>query len=143
MLEAYIALSGRIRRWRFFLYSFVLWIIIPVLALLGIPLVNNARYPVAAAVIVVIAIGLFWMWAGFALVVKRLHDLDKPGWHYVWMFLLPALLSGGFSVHWTGSASGHWSIGYWQTAGIVPVLATLYLIIARGSDGRNKYGYPP
>ena len=52
MLEAYVALSGRIRRWRFFLYSVVLWIILPVLGLIAIPLVGNARYPFAAALIV-------------------------------------------------------------------------------------------
>ncbi len=144
MLEGYFALGGRIGRWRFFLYSLVLWIIIiPVVSLLAIPAVNNARHPTGAAVIAVVAIGAFWMWAFFALVVKRLHDLDKSGWHYLWMFLLPGLLSSGFSIHWTGSSSGQWSIGYWYSTGIVPLIATLYLILGRGSDGRNKYGYPP
>jgi uncharacterized membrane protein YhaH (DUF805 family) len=142
MLEAYVALSGRLRRWRFFLYSIVLWIIIPVLVLLAIPLVDNARYPFVAMLIVTIAIGLFWTWAGFALVVKRLHDLNKSGWHYLWMFLMPGLLTGGVSFHWTRSADAHWSIGYGQVTGIIPLIATLYLIFARGSDGRNDYGYP-
>jgi len=98
MLDAYLALSGRIRRWRFFLYSIVLWIIIPVLVLLAIPAVGNARYPFVAGLIVKIAIGIFWIWAGLALVVKRLHDLDKSGWHYLWTFFLPGLLAGGAGV---------------------------------------------
>lgn len=143
MLEAYVALSGRIRRWRFFLYSFVLWIIIPVLALLAVPAVQNARYPTLAGVIVAILLLGFWAWAGLALVVKRLHDLDKSGWHYVWMFMLPALLTGSVTIEWSGGPSGHWSFGYMQVTGIVPLVATLYLILAAGSDGPNKYGYPP
>jgi uncharacterized membrane protein YhaH (DUF805 family) len=66
---------------------------------------------------------LFWSWAGFALVVKRLHDLDKPGWHYVWMFLLPGLL-GLLGLIWL-------------------LLGLLYLLLARGTDGPNRFGYPP
>lgn len=143
MLEGYFALSGRMRRWRFFIYGLALWIIIPVLVLLAVPAVNNARYPFFAALIVVIAIGVFWTWAGLALVVKRLHDLNKSGWHYVWMFLLPGLLSGGLGVQWNGSLSGQWSFGYGQVLGIIPLIAILYLIFARGSDGPNDYGYPP
>jgi uncharacterized membrane protein YhaH (DUF805 family) len=143
MLEAYLALDGRLRRWRFFLYSLVLWIIIPMLVLLSVPAVDNARYPFVAAIIVMIAVGISWTWAGLALVVKRLHDLNKTGWHYVWMFLLPGLLTGGVSFHWTHSAAAQWSIGYGQVSGIVPVLAFLYLIFARGSDRPNNYGYPP
>lgn len=143
MLEGYFALSGRLRRWRFFLYSFVLWIIIPILALLEIPLVDNARYPAAAAVIVVIAIAFFWIWAGFALVVKRLHDINKSGWHYLWMFFLPGLLTGGVWFQLSRLANGQWSIGYGSFMGLVPLIATLYLIFARGSDGPNDYGYPP
>ncbi|MDQ7248716.1 DUF805 domain-containing protein [Dongia sedimenti] len=140
MLEGYFALSGRLRRWRFFLYGLVLWIIIPVLILLAIPAVGNARYPFAASLIAVVAIGAFWCWAGMALVVKRLHDLNRSGWHYVWMFLLPGLLGGGLSFDWS---RGQWSIGYSQAGGIIPLLALLYLIFGRGSDGPNDYGYPP
>ncbi len=142
MLEGYFALSGRIRRWRFFLYFFVLSIIVSVLALLGIPLVENARYPQAAAILVVIVIGMFCTWAAMALVVKRLHDLNRSGWHYVWMFLLPGLLTSSVSFHWN-QIQGSWSFGYLQVFGIVSVLATLYLTFARGSDGPNDYGYPP
>jgi len=142
VLDAYFMLSGRIRRWRFFLCSLVLWITAPVLALLGIPLVENARYPEAAAIMVVVVIGMFWTWAGMALVMKRLHDLNRSGWHYVWMFFLPGLLTGSVSLHWNNT-HGSWSFGYGQVFGIVAVLASLYLIFAPGSDGPNDYGYPP
>ncbi|HAC06144.1 MAG TPA: hypothetical protein DCF71_09835, partial [Gemmatimonadetes bacterium] len=28
------------------------------------------------------------IWAGVAVTVKRLHDLDRPGWHW-WLLLIP------------------------------------------------------
>jgi uncharacterized membrane protein YhaH (DUF805 family) len=143
MLEGYFAIEGRIRRWPFFLYSLVLWIIVPLLVLLAVPAVDNARSPLVAGIIAFFAIFIFTSWAGFALVVKRLHDLGKPGWHYVWMFFIPGLLTSGFSVHWTGGGGGAWTIGYGQVWGIVPLIAFLYLVLARGSDGPNKFGYPP
>jgi uncharacterized membrane protein YhaH (DUF805 family) len=142
MVEAYFSIEGRIRRWRFFLYALVLVLIIPVLTLLAFPAVGNARDPFIAGIIAFVGIAVFWAWAGFALVVKRLHDLGKPGWHYVWMFLLPGLLTSGFTLHWS-SGGGAWTVGYRQAWGIVPVLAFLYLVLARGADGPNNYGYPP
>jgi len=64
MLEAYLSIDGRIRRWRFFLYSLVLGIIIPVLTLLAIPAVHNARDPFIAGIIAFVGISIFWAWAG-------------------------------------------------------------------------------
>ena len=115
------------------------------LGLLAIPLSDNARNPFMGGILLAAAVMAFWLWAGFALAVKRLHDLDKPGWHYVWMFLLPVLLGSSFTIRWNGPNSGHWTIGVsaGQVFAIVPLLATLYLMFARGSDGPNRYGYPP
>ena len=143
MLEAYFALSGRIRRLRFFAHTILLWIVILLLSLLAIPLVNHARYPATASIMAIGLIGLFWIWAGMALVVKRLHDLDWSGWHYLWMFLLPAILGSGLSIHASGSFERTWTVGFGYSPGIVSFLAILYLIFARGTDGRNRFGYPP
>jgi uncharacterized membrane protein YhaH (DUF805 family) len=106
MLEGYFSLDGRIRRRRFFRYSLALLIIIVVLTLLAVAALDNARNRFIAGILAFVVIAGFWAWAGFSLVVKRLHDLDKPGWHYVWMFLLPGLLTGGFSVHGPVAAVG-------------------------------------
>jgi uncharacterized membrane protein YhaH (DUF805 family) len=142
MIDAYFVLNGRIARWRYVVYWVFLWIIVPVLALLCIPLVENARYPVLASVLAVIGLALFWIWAGLALAVKRLHDLDRTGWHYVWMFLIPGLLTGSIYINWSGTFHAAWSIGFGESVGIVPLLATLYLLLARGSVGPNRFGYP-
>ena len=141
MIEAYFIFSGRIRRFKFLVYSILLWIVAPLLGLLGVPAINNARYPVMATVAVVTLLGLFWTSSCCALVVKRLHDLERSGWHCVWMVLVPALLFGGLTIEINGSPVTGVRFGY--AAGIVPILAMLYLLLARGSDGPNKYGYPP
>lgn len=144
MLEAYFMLSGRLRRLKFLAYSILLWIVIGLLWLLAVPLLNNARYPVMASITVMILTALFWMWAGAALVVKRLHDLDWPGWHCIWMFLIPALLFGGLTFEIKGMPfNGAWSIGLHYSSGTVTFLAMLYLMLARGTDGPNKFGHPP
>ena len=141
MIEAYFILSGRMRRFKFLVYSILLWIVAPLLGLLGVPAIDNARYPVMAKVAVVTLLGLFWIWSCCALVVKRLHDLERSGWHCVWMVLVPALLFGGLTIEINGSPVTGVRFAY--AAGIVPILAMLYLLLARGSDGPNKYGYPP
>lgn len=147
MLEAYFALSGRVRRWRYFLYSCLLWIIVLLLILLAIPLIDNARYPLAASLAVLILIGLFWIWADAALTVKRLHDLDGPGTHYLWMVLLPALLGGGGTLSFAVRSvvvNLNWSGGILSPlAALWILLAHLYLVFARGTDGPNRFGYPP
>jgi uncharacterized membrane protein YhaH (DUF805 family) len=143
MLEVYFPLSGRIGRWRFFLYSCLLFLSGPLLFLLATLLAQNAPDPRAVANICVVGIVAFWMWAGLALVVKRLHNIDKPGWHYLWMFLLPGLLGGGLSVGFTTGHDGRWAIGFHVAVGTVPLIAMLYLIFARGSEGPNTFGYPP
>src|SRR3954462_3693935 len=141
MLEAYFMLSGRLRRFKFLTYSLLLWIVIALLWLLAVPLVYNARYPAMASITVTILVALFWMWASAALVVKRLHDLDRPGWHYVWMFLIPGLLFGGLTVEINGMPfDGAWSIGLHYSSGALTFLAMLYLVLARGSDGPNSFG---
>lgn len=65
MLEGYFALEGRIRRWRFFLYSLALWIIVPVLILLTVAALGHARNPFIAGLIAFSAIAAFSGWAGW------------------------------------------------------------------------------
>ena len=81
MLEAYLALSGRMRRRRYLGHSILLWFILLLLVLLAPPLINQARFQSIAKIFLFGLIGLFWAWAWIALTVKRLHDLNRPGWH--------------------------------------------------------------
>lgn len=148
MLEAYFMLSGRMRRKGFLGYSLLFWVVLLGLVLFTPPLAGAALYPSLVAVGLVLLGIAFWFWAGIALVVKRLHDLGRPGAHYVWMFLTPGILVGIDSFFDLDAGIGrmHLSLGYGPLAIFAAVwllLAWLYLVVAPGSDGPNRFGYPP
>ncbi len=54
------------------------------------------------------------VWAGIAITVKRLHDLDRPGWHW-WLLLIP----------------------------LVNIYIGVILLFARGTHGPNTFGRDP
>ena len=54
------------------------------------------------------------VWAGVAVTVKRLHDLDRPGWHW-WLLLVP----------------------------IVNIYIGVILLFAKGTQGPNQFGRDP
>ena len=54
------------------------------------------------------------LWAALCITVKRLHDLDRPGWHF-WLFLVP----------------------------FYNFYLSLVLLFAKGTDGPNQYGRDP
>lgn len=53
-------------------------------------------------------------WAAIALTVKRLHDLDRPGWHW-WLLMVP----------------------------LYNLYLSLVLLFGRGTVGPNRYGPDP
>ena len=91
---------------------------------------------------------VLWLLGLAAMSVKRLHDVDKPGWHVLWLLLAPQALTvatsaGEFSLS-GGSIAYSLDFGVLGLIGLVWFLVgLLYLALARGSDGPNKYGYPP
>ena len=54
------------------------------------------------------------IWAAIAVTVKRLHDLDRPGWHW-WLMIVPF-----YNIY----------LGF-------------VLLLARGTEGSNQYGADP
>lgn len=54
------------------------------------------------------------VWAGIAITVKRLHDLDRPGWHW-WLLFIP----------------------------LVNIYIGVILLFARGTHGPNTFGRDP
>lgn len=53
-------------------------------------------------------------WAGICITVKRLHDLDRPAWHW-WLLLIP----------------------------VYNILLGLQLVFQKGTDGANRFGGDP
>ena len=87
---------GRANRSRFWL------VVVPAIALLAVYLLIFAGLGELIGPIVLLPmLGIAWAgsWLGLAAIVKRLHDLDRPGWHflllgipiynlYLWLLLL-------------------------------------------------------
>lgn len=111
------SLSGRANRARY------IWHIIlddlVVAGMVGMLLFSSLITPLAflpAPLIVLpaIGIGLAGAWAALAITVKRLHDLDRPGWH-VLLFAVP----------------------------LYNIYLSIVLFIVAGTRGDNEYGPDP
>ena len=62
--------------------------------------------------------GVLFFWVGFAIGVKRCHDMDRSGWLYFWSVFVPGVLTlplwiGLRDQPLLGGALGpsHWSAG--------------------------------
>ena len=66
------------------------------------------------AALPLIGIGLGAAWAALAVTVKRLHDLDRPGWH-VLLFMIP----------------------------LYNIYLSIVLFVVEGTAGDNDYGPDP
>jgi uncharacterized membrane protein YhaH (DUF805 family) len=157
MLEAYLFLSGRLRRLAYFGYSILLGLILLLIMLIMLlPARGSPSYPTVAFLTFVV-VGAIGLWASIALSVKRLHDLNLSGWHYAWMWLLPNVLSflgnqqyglGLMPLHSDAlqgaqaAALAHISI-LQIVAGVVGLVIWLFLQFWPGTDGSYVYGYQP
>ena len=103
--------EGRANRshyfWHTFLDSFVMVALI-MAALFAADLLGVLTFFIAVSIM------LAGVWAEIAVTVKRLHDLDRPGWH--WLLL-------GIPVY--------------------NIYLELVLLFKKGTDGPNQYGDDP
>lgn len=148
MLEAYFTFSGRMRRLRLTIYLLLLVVLVVLVVVTGMLTIDRARYAEAARFVFYAAMAVLWFWGLAAMGVKRLHDLDRPGWHYLWLVLAPqALVLAGGTSDFTlrgGSLSFSLEGGMLSILGVIWLsLGLLYLLLARGTEGANRYGYPP
>ncbi len=73
-----------------------------------------------------------FLWIHFAVTVKRLHDLNRPTWHYLFYGLLPVvlmLLVVYPTLSFIGAAVWLWT--------------KYHLGFTRGTEGPNDYGPDP
>ena len=95
MLEAYFVFNGRMRRLRLLAYSVLLTVLLAFLVIGGRLALDSARSVAAATLLIQGLFALLWLCAWAAMGVKRLHDLDKSGWHFLWLVLAPQALTLG------------------------------------------------
>lgn len=106
--KLFFSFDGRLNRKPYFLSQLGLGVVSGIFAaLFG----DSTNFFVAISVL---AVSLAIFFASVALVVKRLHDLDKKGW-WALILLIP----------------------------LINILFGLYLVFAKGTDGSNRFGDDP
>ena len=105
--------SGRLNRAKYFWYSVLLWVIFVVLILISSLLISKYVSSGLGIVLSIIFYVLLVILEA-SLVVKRFHDLDRPGTHF-WLLLIP----------------------------IYNIYLSLVLLFQKGTAGENKYGPDP
>lgn len=130
-LQTLFGFRGRIGRLRFLGYNCLIGLLfIPIVFLAvefaqDVRLAGNAYGGIAAAIMLP---WLFAAWAGAALLVKRLHDLDRSGLHVLWIcaawYLPSSMLPSGVAIG----------------VQIIAVGASLVLLLMRGTEGPNRSG---
>ena len=113
-MKELFSMQGRFNRQRYILTGIVISVLMYVLAFgLGFAVgLSGADPQLATSAGYLVWIAGIVVWA--FLVVKRLHDLGKPGWHY-WLMLVPV---------------------YNLYLGII-------LLFQKGIEGPNEYGEDP
>lgn len=111
LLNMYFSFSGRLNRYRYFIYSLPLGIILLVAYLASLAVNTYTSLGIFMLIAVVCSI------SGASLSVRRLHDLDRAGW-----WVLINLLS---------------SIPILK---IIACIFDFYLLFAPGTKGSNQYG---
>lgn len=111
VLKKYAVFSGRARRkeyWMFVLFNFIFAIIAAILdSVLAIALVSYYG-PISIVYLLAVLV------PGLAVIVRRLHDVEKSGW-YIFISLIP----------------------------IVGSILLLIKLCSDGTPGENKYGPNP
>jgi uncharacterized membrane protein YhaH (DUF805 family) len=113
-MKELFSMQGRFSRQRYFLTGLVVTLIMYALAfVLGFAIGMAGIDPaIATGVSYLISVIGIVVWS--FLVVKRLHDLGKPGWHY-WLMYIP----------------------------LYNVYLGLVLLFTKGVTGPNQYGEDP
>jgi uncharacterized membrane protein YhaH (DUF805 family) len=144
MLFALFSWGGRMGRLAYFGYSLLLGIVLVVLALILLMPLRNAAdgMGVGVGIAIVVILVLMGLFGGFCLAAKRLHDLDMSAWHYAWIVLIPAVMSGlSAAMQQQGPTMPGLLIsllGY-----LISLMVYLFLLAWPGTDGTNRFGERP
>lgn len=130
-----VSLEGRRGRLSYLLTPLAIYAVVAGLFIAG-AIMSGLGAPIASATLFVIGglIGIAAIWVGIALGVQRLHDLDFSGW---WILVAVAL---GVLQAWGQESE---SAALTVVGGLLGLAFTLWLLLARGTDGANRYGPPP
>jgi uncharacterized membrane protein YhaH (DUF805 family) len=122
---------GRINRMPYWLVSLSMLIVMAaVFALVGVSGVWQSA-------MLLLLLLIPWLWIGFALGVKRLHDRNKSAWWLAIFYVLPGILE--YIAEFVGDAGVVLLIASFA----VSIWALVELGFLRGTPGPNNYGPDP
>ena len=132
-LKKYLTTEGRLNRLRYLKYSLILGfgsLAVSVILSLITALITGGdenSFPVRAVMWVVY---FFWFVGYLTLIIRRLHDLDKPEYLVAIVFLPQIASIIGINILIT-------------LGGIANLAFGVYLLLAPGTKGKNQYGADP
>jgi uncharacterized membrane protein YhaH (DUF805 family) len=130
-----ISLQGRRARLSYLLAPLAVYAAVLVL-LVGGAALGGIGAPIASMTLLVLggAIAVAAVWVGIALGVQRLHDMSLSGW-----LILVGVGLGIVQAAAQESGPGILAV----LAGIAGLGFALWLLLAKGTDGPNRFGPPP
>jgi uncharacterized membrane protein YhaH (DUF805 family) len=104
--------DGRVNRGWYFFHVLLDDLVIITLMILMVTVTGILETPILLLPMLGVVFGGFW--AAIAVTVKRLHDLDRPGWHW-WLLMVP----------------------------LYNIYLGFVLLFQKGTVGPNRYGHDP
>lgn len=84
----YAKFDGRARRqefWMFYLFSLLIYLVTYAIVIIGAVMEISALSFIGMALLLIVSFGLFI--PTLAVVVRRLHDINKSGWNYLFVLI--------------------------------------------------------
>jgi uncharacterized membrane protein YhaH (DUF805 family) len=129
--QALFSFNGRLGRLAFFGYVVLMYVIFGLIATVGFGIIGSGNNALGGLMVGLGFIAFLWM--DLAVVVKRLHDLNLPGVHLLWISA-PSVVA-------TCVASSNGSLA--AICWVAHFLIGLWMTFAPGTLGPNRFGERP
>ena len=123
--------SGRIPRKDYWIGFVIALVVLGLVAAAFVPYFSTTSGTNSDRILV-LAAAAFFLWVHSAVTVKRLHDLNRPAWHYIFYGVVPLFLMI-MVIYPTLSFIGFALWGWTK----------YHLGFMRGTEGPNNYGPDP
>lgn len=105
------------------------------------PLVAQAGLPFVLFLLSVLALGVYEIWVGIPLIVRRLHDLNRSGWWYLVLSFGPVILQGLLQALFKNAEGLAAALSL--LVSLAGFVAGILIMCVKGTEGPNRYGEDP
>lgn len=131
--QALFSFTGRIGRMAYFGYFFVLCIFMAVFGAGAALVAKTGDGGAIVGGLMMIAMGIAYLWAGMAITVKRLHDINLSGLYLIGFYGIAIAAFALTQVNATVSILLY----------VAQAMIGLYIVFAPGTQGSNRFGPAP